>query len=353
MIARFGGDEFVIFLDDIGDITDATRIANRIHEEMAAPFNLGGHEVFTSGSIGIALSSHGYDRPEEALRDADTAMYRAKALGKARHEIFDKSMHDRAVALLGLETDLRRAINRREFRLYYQPIVALDTGRIVGFEALVRWQHPERGLLSPAEFISVAEETGLIIPLGQWVLDEACRQMGVWQAQFCADPPLVVSVNLCTKQFSQPDLIERIKHMLLDTGFDAHNLKLEITESVVMENASVATATLGQLGELGIKLYIDDFGTGYSSLSYLHRFPVGTLKIDRSFVSRMNAQDENLEIIRTIIQLAHNLRMEVIAEGVETGEQLAQLKGLKCEYGQGYLFSEPVDAEMAGALIKL
>lgn len=352
MVARFGGDEFVVLLDDIGDITDAVRVASRINEELATPFNLGGHEVFTSASIGIALSSHGYDRPEEVLRDADTAMYRAKALGKARHEIFDKSMHDRAMALLVLETDLRRAIARREFRLHYQPIVALDTCRIAGFEALVRWHHPERGLLSPAEFIPVAEETGLIIPLGQWVLEEACRQMGVWQARFHADPPLVVSVNLCTKQFSQPGLIEWIKQILFETGFDAHNLKLEITESVVMENAAAATATLGQLRELGVKLYIDDFGTGYSSLSYLHRFPVGTLKIDRSFVSRMSAQDENMEIIRTIIQLAHNLRMEVIAEGVETAEQLVQLKGLKCEYGQGYLFSGPVDAEMACTLIK-
>jgi diguanylate cyclase (GGDEF)-like protein/PAS domain S-box-containing protein len=353
MVARFGGDEFTVFLDDIKDVTDATRVANRIREELTSPFNLGGNEVFTSASIGIALSSHGYERPEEALRDADTAMYRAKAMGKARYEIFDKSMHERAMALLGLETDLRRAIERREFRVHYQPIVSLETGRIAGFEALVRWQHPERGLLAPVEFIDVAEETGLIIPVGQWILEEACRQMNLWQGRFRADPPLMISVNLCIKQFSQPDLIELIKSMLLETGFDARNLKLEITESVAMENVAAVSAMLSRLRRLGIKFYIDDFGTGYSSLSYLHRLPVGTLKIDRSFVSRMSARDENMEIVRTIIQLAHNLKMEVIAEGVETVEQLDQLKALKCEYAQGYLFSEPVDAETAGSLIKL
>jgi len=351
MIARFGGDEFVIFLEDIKDVSDATRVANRIHEELMSPFNLGGNEIFTSTSIGIALSSHGYDRPEDFLRDADTAMYRAKALGKARHEIFDKSMHDRAVALLGLETDLRRAVGRGELRVHYQPIVSLGTGRISGFEALVRWQHPERGLIPPAGFITVAEETGLIIPIGQWVLGEACRQTRKWQEQIDADPPLSVSVNLSSKQFLQPDLIELIGQMLLKTGLDARSLKLEITESVVMENAEDATAMIRRLRDLGVELYIDDFGTGYSSLSYLHRFPVSMLKIDRSFIKRMSGRGEDSEIVRTIVALAHSLRMGVIAEGVETEEQVDHLKALKCEYAQGYYFSRPLDAESAGELI--
>ena len=351
MVARFGGDEFVIFLDDIKEFSDATRVANRIHAELASPFNLGGNEVFTTTSIGIALSVHGYDKPEDCLRDADTAMYRAKALGKARHEIFDRSMHDRAVTLLDLETDLRRAIERREFLVHYQPIVALETSRIEGFEALLRWQHPARGLVFPTEFISVAEETGLIVPIGQWILDEACRQTRMWQEQIGEHKPLAVSVNLSNKQFLQPDLVDRINQSLLKTGFDPRSLKLEITESVVMENAGEATARIGQLRNLGVELYMDDFGTGYSSLSYLHRFPVDTLKIDRSFISWMGARDENSEIVRTIVELAHNLHMEVIAEGVETEEQVSYLKALQCEYGQGYYFSRPLDAESAAALI--
>jgi diguanylate cyclase (GGDEF)-like protein/PAS domain S-box-containing protein len=351
LVARFGGDEFVIFLDDIRDVRDATRVASRIHEELETPFNLGGNEVFTSTSIGIALSLHGYERPEDCLRDADTAMYRAKARGKARHEIFDTSMHDHAVALLQLETDLRRAVERREFRVHYQPIVLLNSGRIAGFEALVRWQHPERGLLPPAEFMAVAEETGLILPIGQWVLGEACRQIRVWQGQSGADPPLSISVNLSSKQFLQPELSERISQVLLVSGCDAHTLKLEITESVVMENAGEAIAMIGQLRDMGVEIYMDDFGTGYSSLSYLHRFPVDTMKIDRSFINRMIARDENSEIVRTIVALAHSLRMDVIAEGVETEEQLIHLRALQCEYGQGYYFSKPVDAEAAGGLL--
>lgn len=351
MVARFGGDEFVIFLDDIKEFRDATRVANRIHVELASPFNLGGNEVFTTTSIGIALSLHGYDKPEDCLRDADTAMYRAKALGKARHEIFDRSMHDRAVTLLDLETDLRRAVERREFLVHYQPIVSLETSGIAGFEALLRWQHPARGLVLPTEFISVAEETGLIVPIGQWILDEACRQTRIWQEQIGAHKQLAISVNLSNKQFLQPDLIERINQMLLETGFDPRSLKLEITESVVMENAGEATARIRQLRDLGVELYMDDFGTGYSSLSYLHRFPVDTLKIDRSFISWMGARDEDSEIVRTIVELAHNLHMEVIAEGVETEEQVSYLKALQCEYGQGYYFSRPLDAESAERLI--
>jgi diguanylate cyclase (GGDEF)-like protein/PAS domain S-box-containing protein len=351
MVARFGGDEFVILLDEIQGIADATRVANRIHEELQHPFNIVGNEVFTSTSIGIALSVPGYDRPEDCLRDADTAMYRAKRLGTARHEIFDRTMHDDAVALLRLETDLRRAVERKEFRVHYQPIVLLATGRISGFEALLRWQHPERGLLSPVDFLTVAEETGLIIPIGQWLLGEACRQTRAWQEQFDAFPPLAISVNLSSRQFLQPDLLDRVGEALLGADLDAGSIKLEITESVVMENAEEAVAMIGQLRDMGIGIFVDDFGTGYSSLSHLHHFPVDTLKIDRSFINRMSARDENSEIVSTIIALAHSMHLQVVAEGIETPEQLSQLKALHCEYGQGFLLSRPVDADSAGELI--
>jgi EAL domain-containing protein (putative c-di-GMP-specific phosphodiesterase class I) len=312
---------------------------------LARPFNLNGHEVFTTVSIGIALSATGYERPDDVLRDADTAMYRAKTLGKARHEVFDKTMHALAMNLLQMETDLRRAVERKEFFLQYQPIVTLETGIVRGFEALVRWQHPERGFISPIDFIPIAEETGLIIPIGQWVLEEACRQIHLWQEQFQQYPPLQISVNLSVKQFMNTDLIKHIQDALKETGVDPHSLKLEITESMVMENVEAAIGMLEQLRALGIELSIDDFGTGYSSLSYLHRFPISTLKIDRSFVSRMTDQSDNAEIVRTIVMLARSLKMDVVAEGVETTEQLSQLRALGCEYGQGFFFSKPLTAK--------
>ncbi len=349
-IARLGGDEFTVLLDDIKAASDAAQIAERIQQELTLPFNLSGHEVFVTASIGIVLSVEGEATPESLLRNADTAMYRAKILGKARYALFDTEMHTHAVALLQLETDLRRAIERQEFQIYYQPIVSLETGRIVGFEALVRWQHPQRGLVSPGEFIPLAEETGLIIPIGQWVLREACYQMRAWQMQFPRVPPLLISVNLSVKQFSQPDLIEQISQILRETGLDARSLKLEITESVIMEVESAA-AKLFQLQALDIQLCVDDFGTGYSSLSYLHRFPINALKIDRSFVLNTGVKDEKWEIVRAIVTLAQNLSMDMTAEGVEVMEQLAQLKVLKCKHGQGYLFSKPVNSEVAGALI--
>lgn len=350
-VAHLGGDEFTILLEDIKSIKDATRIAERIQATLKSPFYLDNHQVFTSASIGIALSSTGYERSEEILRDADIAMYRAKESGKARHEIFDKIMHAHALKLLTLENDLRRALERHEFELYYQPITSLVTGTLTGFEALVRWQHPEHGLVSPAEFIPVAEDTGLIIPLGEWVLHEACRQLRMWQTQFPTPDPLKMSVNLSVKQIQEPDLIGQIDHILAETELDGRFLKLEITESVLMENAETVTKMLLQLRTRNIQLSVDDFGTGYSSLSYLHRFPVNTLKIDRSFVSKMNQKNRNAEIIRTIITLAHSLRMDVIAEGVETPEQLTELKLLKCEQGQGYLFSRPLTKEAAGLLL--
>ncbi|MDT4966365.1 MAG: hypothetical protein QOJ64_1102 [Acidobacteriota bacterium] len=350
-VARLGGDEFTILLEDLKDWSEAIEIVERIQLELSLPFKLGAQEIFTTASIGIAPSTTGYDRAEDILRDADTAMYRAKLLGKARHEIFDKGMHDHAMKLMHLETDLRRAVERNELRVYYQPIVSLATHEITGFEALVRWQHPARGLISPLDFIPIAEETGLIVPIGQWVLQQACRQMSEWQRQAPADPPLFISVNLSAKQFTQPDLLKQITRVLRDTGLDAHSLKLEITESVVMEQMDAVTGTLRQLKALGVELSIDDFGTGYSSLSYLHRLPIDTLKIDRSFVSQMSQKDENREIVRTIATLAQSLGLKVVAEGIETIEQVEQLRALKCEGGQGFLFSRPVDAEAAGELL--
>ncbi|MFQ5857718.1 MAG: EAL domain-containing protein [Anaerolineae bacterium] len=350
-VARLGGDEFAILLEDINDVSDATHVADLIGEAVMLPFNADGHEVFASASIGIVLSETGYDRPEGVLRDADIAMYRAKELGRARHEVFDTAMRAGAVARLEVETDLRWSVERQEFEIHYQPIVSLADGRIAGFEALLRWQHPERGLVSPGEFISVAEETGLIVPIDRWVLREACRQVRAWQTQFRTDPPLSISVNLSSKQFAQPDLVEQVEQILQETGLDARSLRLEITESVIMGNIESAAAMLSQLRALGVQVQMDDFGTGYSSLSYLHQFPIDAIKIDRSFISRMDVDGDNSEIVQTIVALAHDLGMDVIAEGVETGEQLAHLRALACEYGQGYYFAKPLDSEAAVALV--
>ena len=341
-LARFGGDEFAILIGGMTDATDAVRVAQRIQDELSQPFVLDKNSAFATASIGIALSSSGYDRPEDILRDADIAMYRAKENGKARYELFDSGMHARAVSRLQLESDLRQAIEQKEFCVYYQPIVSLQTGRLAGFEALVRWNHPRRGLVSPADFIPVAEETGLIVPIGQWVLNEACAHVRQWQIDSPSHRNLSLSVNLSARQVAQPDLLDQIKEALDASKLNPHCLKLEITESVVMENAEAAALMFKQLRSLGVQLSIDDFGTGYSSLSYLHRFPLNYLKIDRSFVMRLTTDNDNA-IVRTISTLAHNLGMGVIAEGIETEEQNQQLKMLGCEYGQGYLFSRPVD----------
>jgi diguanylate cyclase (GGDEF)-like protein/PAS domain S-box-containing protein len=350
-VARLGGDEFTVLIEDIADETESVQVAERVKQELSIPFTLSGREVFTTVSMGIAPSATGYERAEDILRDADTAMYRAKSLGKARYEIFDKAMHARAINLLQMETDMRRALEREEFILHYQPIVALDNFRLRGFEALVRWQHPERGFISPMDFIPVAEETGMIVPLGEWVMREACRQMNGWQKMFPLDHPLFITVNLSSKQFSQNQLISSFAMILQETGVKPQSVKLEITESVVMENIDTATDMLRQLRSLGVKLAIDDFGTGYSSLSYLHRFPIDTLKIDRSFVTRMSENNENTEIVRTIVVLAQNLGMDVVAEGVETNEQLVLLQKLGCENGQGYFFSKPVNSDGAEKII--
>src|SRR5690349_2553948 len=351
MVARFGGDEFAILVDAINDASDVVRIAEKVQQVISAPFKLASHEAITTASIGVALSTSVYAEAEDIIRDADTAMYRAKDHGKARYEVFDTSMHTRAVTLLRLESDLRRALEKEELCVYYQPIVSLASRELCGFEALVRWQHPERGIVSPDDFIPLAEETGLILPIGLQVLREACGQLRKWQQRSLYNKDLIMSVNLSGKQLTQPDLIERIEEVLHESQINPWHLKLEITETVVMENPELAAVTLAKLRGLGVRLSIDDFGTGYSSLSYLNRFPVDMLKIDRSFVTSMNKADENLQIVKTIVTLAGNLGMQVVAEGVETEEQLEQLRSLKCQYGQGFLFSKPLDVSDADLFI--
>ena len=349
--ARLGGDEFTILLEGIQDVSDAIKAVERIQQELGLPFELDGQEMFTTASIGIALSSTvNYEHPEELLRDADTAMYRAKLLGRARYELFNSDMYADVLAKLQLEAELRRAIERKEFRVYYQPMVSLTKGSILGFEALLRWQHPERGLLNPADFISLAEETGLIFSIGKRVLHEACSQMQAWRMCHNSNFLEKISVNLSLKQFSQADLIEQIGQILHSTGLDAANLVLEITEAVIVENGDKATAAILQLREMGIDLSIDDFGTGYCSLGRLYKFPISVLKIDRSFISLMST-NSNLEIIEIIITLAHKLGVDVLAEGVETKEQLALLRKLNCEYAQGNFFSVPLNSSAAEALI--
>jgi diguanylate cyclase (GGDEF)-like protein/PAS domain S-box-containing protein len=350
-VARLGGDEFTVILDYLKEPSDAKAAADRLMKALAPPFILGGKEVFTSVSIGIALSSTAYEEPEDMLRDADTAMYRAKSLGKARFEVFDADMRASVMARLQLETDLRGALERREFQNFYQPIVSLDTGHIVGFEALLRWQHPTRGLLGPEEFILVAEETGLIRELGWWNLHEACRQVSEWRKGPNGHRDLIISVNLSAKQFLQPNLVADIRKLLHDMSLSPDALKLEITESAVMADPSAAVEMLQQIKSIGIRLAIDDFGTGYSSLSYLHRFPLDTLKIDRSFIRDMQGGGEGMEIARTILPMANNLRLDVVAEGVETIEQVALLKQLRCNYAQGYYFSKPLSAESTTVLL--
>jgi EAL domain-containing protein (putative c-di-GMP-specific phosphodiesterase class I) len=313
-------------------------VAERIMIELQRPFYLQGQDVFVSASIGIALSTTGYHMPDDLLRDADLAMYRAKANGKSRYEVFDQKMHAHAVALLQLETDLRLAIEREEFRIMYQPVISARTGRIAGVEALVRWEHPQRGLVSPDDFLHVAEETGLVVPMGNLVLREACRRMAEWRRDHPAAADVTISVNLSARQFSHPELVARVTDALESSGLPPRCLRLEFTESVLIEREGPVIDTFARLHALGIRLDLDDFGTGYSSLGYLHRFDLDGLKIDRSFVSNIGPGGERSEIVRTIVALANNLGMEVIAEGVETPGQLTVLQGVGCDLVQGYLF---------------
>jgi diguanylate cyclase (GGDEF)-like protein/PAS domain S-box-containing protein len=351
-VARLGGDEFTVLLDDLKDPNDAKIAADRLMKALKPPFLLAGKEVYTSVSIGIAQSNSVYEGPDEMLRDADTAMYHAKSLGKGRYEVFDAKMRASVMARLQLETDLRHALERREFRNFYQPIVNLASGEIAGFEALLRWQHPTRGLLGPIEFIGVVEETGLIRELGWWNLSEACRQIGEWRAASPANANLIISVNLSAKQFLQPNLVADIANLLREIKLPPDALKLEITESTVMKDPLGAVEMLQQIKSLGVRLAIDDFGTGYSSLSYLHRFPLDTLKIDRSFISSMDDDGDGMEIARTILPMAKNLRLDVVAEGVETLEQFELLKKFNCAFGQGYYFSRPLSADGISTLLK-
>ncbi|HKP80975.1 MAG TPA: diguanylate cyclase [Pyrinomonadaceae bacterium] len=352
VLARVGGDEFAVLLDDVSGEEEASSVATRIQQALAISFNLLGQEVYTTMSIGIALASDYYgEHVSDMLRDAETAMHTAKVRGKARYEIFGRDMHGELMSRLKMETDLRRACERDELFVDYQPIVSLEGRTLIGFEALVRWDHPEFGLVPPKDFIPVAEETGLILTIGQRVLESACRQAREWQETFPASPPLFVSVNLSVKQFNQPGLVENIAGLLAESRLPPRCLKLEITESVFSDNIEAAVGLLTELRELGVQLSIDDFGTGYSSLSYLQRFPIDTLKIDRSFVTQMMENEENLAIVRTIVALAQNLGMDVVAEGVETEDQLRLLRKLECENGQGYLFSTPLGGQQLDQFI--
>ena len=341
-VARLGGDEFAILLENIADTSYTVNVAERIREKLARPLDIRGHEVFASISIGIALGSERYERPEQVLRDADIAMYEAKGQGSASYEIFDARMHANILDRLQLVTDLRAAVERKQLTLYYQPIIDLKTQQLTGFEALVRWNHPTRGLVYPMEFIPLAEEHGLIHQIGAWILHEACRELKLLQTRYPAQPSLTMSINISSRQFSQQDLIGILSGVLAETGVDPRTLILEITESMLMENVDAAVVTMKRLRSMGIQLHIDDFGTGHSSLSYLQLFPVSALKIDRSFINKLTAKGENQEIITHIVALAKSLNFQVIAEGVEMEHQLTNIQDLHCGFGQGFLFARPM-----------
>ncbi|CAN5239988.1 PAS domain S-box protein [soil metagenome] len=345
VVARLGGDEFTILLNRSGDTAEVVGVAERLQARISEPFRIDNYEVFTTASIGIIVSGNVIRTAEELIRDADAAMYRAKESGKARFEIFDQEMHVRNMNLLQVETDLRHAVERKEFEVLYQPIADLTTGTVKEFEALIRWRHPVHGLVEPNEFVGVAEETGLIIPIGKWILAESCRQAAEWQRRFGL--PISVSVNLSAKQLMHPNLTSQVKNILANSGLPASQLKLEVTESTVMEHSEKSLKVLSELDELGVALSTDDFGTGYSSLSYLQRFPFERIKIDRSFINNMDENEKSGAIVKTILMLGENLNIEVVAEGIETFAQLENLRSLGCSTGQGYLFSRPIDREAA------
>jgi diguanylate cyclase (GGDEF)-like protein len=351
MVARLGGDEFTVLLETVHNTAEAIQVAERILDALCAPLSLQGHMIFPSASIGIVIGSEEYQDTMDLLRDADLAMYEAKKTGKACYALFSAEFHTRTFQFLQIESALRQALERQEFRLHYQPIVSLISGHLIGFEALIRWQHSDKGFISPGEFIPIAEETGFIIPLGEWVLQEACRQLHDWHQTFPDQRQLIVSVNLSSKQLREPKFIEVIDRILAETGLDGQFLKLELTESMLVDDIEQVLQTLHRIRARNIQLSIDDFGTGYSSLSYLPRFPINTLKIDRSFTSRMVSDPENLEIVRAITSLAKSIDIEVIAEGIETPQEIVQLKQLGCGFGQGYWFSKPLDCEVAAQLL--
>lgn len=351
-IARLGGDEFVILLEELDDVNFAQEIAQRLIEKLEVPFVINNREIFLGLSVGIILNGNSYSSPELIMRDADTAMYRAKESGKGCYQIFQPEMHKEARSNLLLQTELRKALKQEEFVVYYQPIFSLQTKSIKGFEALIRWNHPEKGLLAPGNFIAMAEETGLIVPLGMWVLKQACWQLKKWQQEYWGNPSLTMNINLSVKQFNHPDLLKEIDAILAETQVEPRCLNLEITETALMQDKYLAQEILKGFKQRNIGLSIDDFGTGYSSLSYLHSFPVDQLKIDRSFINRINSHDDNISIINTIISLAKNLHIEVVAEGIETKQQLNILNDLGCEYAQGYFFSKPLPSELINKLFQ-
>lgn len=354
-LAHLGGDEFAILLENLQNAQEAAQVADRIQQLLVRPFILQGQKVFTSASLGIALRTSHCNQPEHLLQNAQIALSRAKALGKNRYEIFCSEMQEQAAGLLQLDTDLRQALQRQEFQLHYQPIICLSNGRLMGFEALLRWHHPNQGWVAPDTFIPLAEETGLIVPIGQWVLQQACRQLVTWQHQFPQGLPLSMSVNLSGKQLEQPHLVDEITTILRDSGLAPSDLQLEITETALIENAEVATSFFEQIKALGVQLHLDDFGTGYSSLSYLQRFPVDLIKIDRSFIQYLfrerQPNPECVSIVQTIMTLASHLGIKVTAEGIETAQQWSQLQTLNCEYGQGYFFSKPLAVTEAEAFL--
>ncbi len=343
-VARFGGDEFAVLLEDIKEADSVTRLLDRIGKDLAAPFVIDEHEVYMTSSIGISFSNVDFKKPDDLIRNADIAMYHAKTLGRDRYVIFSPDMYDTVVDSMKLETDLRHAVENNEFELFYQPIVSSRSGKITGFEALIRWQHPVRGLVTPDMFIPMSEETGLIVPIGSWAVEEACRQINIWQNKYKTDQPLTVSVNVSSKQFT-PELVTQVRDSLERTGIKGETLILEITETILLEHSDTISPILSKLKELDIKLHIDDFGTGYSSLSYLHDYPIDALKIDRSFVSKVDIKGDRHKIAKTITELAKNLNMQVTAEGVETEEQLARIRDLDCEHIQGFLFSKPLNSK--------
>jgi len=350
LIARLGGDEFAILLEDVNRERDAVDLAERIQRELTRPFQLGDMEITVSAAIGITFSTNGYQTAEQIIRDADIAMYKAKSRGKGQYALFDASLHQHVASQLKLENELRRALGQGQIYLHYQPICSLRDQRLIGFEALVRWQHPERGALEPATFIPTAEETGLIVPLGNWVLSEACRQLKVWKDLY-GRSNLRMSVNVSSLQLTHPEFVARVREALASSELAPSELTLEVTESVLMDGIENAVSTLNELRHMGVTLSIDDFGTGYSSLNYLATLPIDALKVDRSFIERMSEEGDGSEIVKAIFKLGQALSKQVFAEGIETGDQLSRLQALGCEYGQGYLLSRPVDAARAGGFV--
>jgi diguanylate cyclase (GGDEF)-like protein len=347
-IARLGGDEFALLLHDVGNVSGAIQVAHRLQQQMQRSIVINGQEIFSGTSIGIALNQPERNLlPEDLLRSADAAMYRAKSLGRGRYQVFDANMHQSSQERLHIESWLRHAIDRQELRLHYQPILYLQTRKLSGFEALIRWQHPQRGLIAPADFITIAEETGLISSIGHWVLESACQQMALWQQQFPALPDLSVSVNLSAKQFVEADFAQQVSKILRSSGLSPRRLKLEVTEATLIQNPEAAAQILRQIKAAGVKIELDDFGTGYCSLSYLHNFAIDALKIDRSFIKDITQSEKHSAIVKTLITLAHTLGIYVVAEGLETEAQREHLRQLNCEYGQGYLFSKPLPVEAA------